>query len=99
MLRAGWAGGMLRASKLGQSLGGDLLQLVERHGAPTSSSKVLVGSVKRNVEPVPMVDAAVRRPPCASTRPRLIQRPSPEPVGRVWARRKNLVKMRGRSDD
>src|SRR5437588_729738 len=143
MLRAGWAGGMFRASKLCQSSSasgpsaiwypipmntsssssrvllvapqllqsigrvarnlrrGLMLQLVlqffESH-APTSSSKDLEGSVNRNVEPSPGADVADSLPPCASTRPRLIQRPRPEPVGRVSARRKNLVKMRGKSE-
>src|SRR3954470_16802857 len=63
-----------------------------------SSSKDLDGRVKRKVDPSPGTDVADSLPPCASTRPRLIQRPSPEPVGRVSARRKNLVKMRGRSE-
>src|SRR5947209_1553642 len=75
----------------------DLLEFVRDH-APTSSSKDLEGSVKRNVEPSPGAEAAESLPPWASTRPRLIQRPKPEPVGRVSARRKNLVKMRGRSE-
>src|SRR5437660_846283 len=75
----------------------DLLELVRDH-APTSSSKDLEGRVKRNVEPSPGVEVAESLPPCASTRPRLIHRPRPEPVGRVSARRKNLVNIRGRSD-
>src|SRR5207237_1931939 len=64
--------------------------------APTSSASR--GSVKPNVLPIPASEWATRRPPWASTRPRLIHRPRPEPVGRVSARRKNLVKTRGRSD-
>ena len=40
---------------------------------------------------------AVSSPPWASTRPRLIHRPRPVPVGRPWSRRKNLVNTFGRS--
>src|SRR5260221_69339 len=39
------------------------------------------GNVNRNVAPPSARFAAVMRPPCASTRPRAIARPSPTPPG------------------
>src|SRR5690606_3933323 len=52
-----------------------------------TASKARVGSVNRKVLPAPSSDAAVRCPPWASTRPWLIQRPRPVPLGRPWSRR------------
>src|SRR5579875_990648 len=66
--------------------------------ASCSLSRSRTGSVNRNVDPLPRVDSACSSPPCASTRPLLIHSPSPEPVGRPTARRKNLVNTLGRSD-
>ena len=40
-----------------------------------------MGRVKRKADPRPHSDSTTSRPPWASTSPRLIHSPSPEPVG------------------
>ena len=48
---------------------------------PSVLGRSISGRVNRNVVPCPAIDSATNRPPWASTRPRLIHSPSPDPCG------------------